>query len=161
MVGHTYIKYVGQYVGQEVELRGWLYNKRSSGKIQFLLVRDRTGIIQGLCSRTRSHRRCSRPQEGSPKNPLLGVGVVRADERAPSGYELTLTNLEVVQLAEEYPITPKEHGVEFHEPSPLVAPFPKTAAIMKVRHEVIRQPEIFWITGVHLDRCPDLDFHRC
>ena len=73
MVGHTYIKDVGQYVGQEVELRGWLYNKRSSGKIQFLLVRDRTALFKGYAQNEVTPE-VFEAAKGSPKNPLLGCG---------------------------------------------------------------------------------------
>lgn len=110
----VYIEDLGQYDGQEVTIKGWLYNKRSSGKIQFLLVRDGTGIVQGVMVKKEVAPEVfeladSLTQESS----IIVKGTVRKDDRAPGGYELGITDLELVQLAENYPITPKEHGIEF------------------------------------------------
>lgn len=142
---HTCIKDIGQHAGQEVELRGWLYNKRSSGKIQFLLVRDGTGIIQGVMLKNEVSPEVWEAAKGLTQESSIKVwGTVRADERAPGGYELTLTNLEVVQLADEYPITPKEHGVEFlMNHRHLWLRSQKQHAIMRIRHEVIRAARDF------------------
>jgi asparaginyl-tRNA synthetase len=139
-VEYTYIKDIGQHTGQEVELRGWLYNKRSSGKIQFLLVRDGTGIIQGVMVKNEVAPEVFEAAKGLTQESSIKVrGVVRADERAPGGYELTITDLEIVQLAEEYPITPKEHGVEFlMNHRHLWLRSQKQHAIMKIRHEIVR-----------------------
>lgn len=136
----TYIKDIGQHVGQTVELRGWLYNKRSSGKIQFLLVRDGTGIIQGVMLKNEVALEVfEAAKELTQESSIIVRGSVRADERAPGGYELTITDLEVVQIADEYPITPKEHGVEFlMNHRHLWLRSQKQHAIMKIRHEIIR-----------------------
>lgn len=136
----TYIKDIGQHVGQTVELRGWLYNKRSSGKIQFLLVRDGTGIIQGVMLKNEvAPEVFEAAKELTQESSIIVRGSVRADERAPGGYELTITDLEVVQIADEYPITPKEHGVEFlMNHRHLWLRSQKQHAIMKIRHEIIR-----------------------
>ncbi len=114
MVEQVYLKHIGQHVGSEVEIRGWLYNKRSSGKILFLIIRDGTDLIQGVVVKSEV------PQEVfegakrlTQESSLIVRGVVREEPRAVSGYELAVTDLEIVQLAEEYPITPKEHGVEY------------------------------------------------
>ncbi|MHB1416055.1 MAG: asparagine--tRNA ligase [Chloroflexota bacterium] len=110
----VYIENIAEHVGQEVTLRGWVYNRRSSGKIQFLLVRDGTGLIQVVMSRADISPEAWEAAEGLTQESSLYVsGMVRADKRAPGGYELTGTGLQVVQVAEEYPITPKEHGVDF------------------------------------------------
>jgi asparaginyl-tRNA synthetase len=110
----VYIEDIGRYDGQTVTLQGWLYNKRSSGKLHFLLLRDGTGVLQCVVFKKdvpedQFARADHLPQESS----LRVTGVVRTDERAPLGYELGVTDLEVVHAAEEYPITPKEHGVAF------------------------------------------------
>src|SRR5258707_15761120 len=108
----TYIEDIGQHEGQTVTLKGWLYNKRSSGKLLFLLVRDGTGILQCVVfkqdvSEAQFALADHLPQESS----LIVSGTVRKDARAPLGYELGVTDLAVVHEAEDYPITPKEHGV--------------------------------------------------
>ncbi|WCK56128.1 asparagine--tRNA ligase [Aneurinibacillus sp. Ricciae_BoGa-3] len=110
----TTISRIGKHVGEEVRLGGWLFNKRSSGKIQFLQLRDGTGFIQGVVVKNEVAPEVweaakSLTQESS----LYVTGTVRADERAKSGYELTVTGVEPIQIAHEYPITPKEHGIEF------------------------------------------------
>ena len=111
------IENIAAYVGQEVTIKGWLYNRTDKGRLQFLQVRDGTGIAQVVAFEKEvapevfvDVRRLTR------ESSLIVSGVVRADERAPGvpgGYELGLTGLEIVQIAEEYPIAPKEHGVEF------------------------------------------------
>ncbi|GIV84316.1 MAG: asparagine--tRNA ligase [Candidatus Roseilinea sp.] len=108
---------LSQYVGQVVTLRGWLYNKTGKGKLAFLQVRDGTGICQCVVFRPNVGDETfaiadKLPQESS----LIVTGAVRADARAPGvpgGYELDVQSLQVVQRAEDYPIGPKEHGVEF------------------------------------------------
>lgn len=110
----VFIDEIGRYVGQEVEVWGWVYNSRSSGRLVFVLVRDGTGILQSVVSQRDVPESVwaaatSLTQESSVKV----AGLVRADARAPGGYELAVTGLEVVQVAREYPITPKEHGVDF------------------------------------------------
>jgi asparaginyl-tRNA synthetase len=128
------------HVGREVELRGWLYNRRSSGKIHFLLVRDGTGVVQAVMSKAdvgdEPFAVADRlPQESS----LVLRGTVRVDPRAPGGVEVSVTGLRVVQEAEPYPITPKEHGVEFlMDHRHLWLRSTRQHAILKVRAEVIR-----------------------
>ncbi len=129
-----------QHVGQEIELRGWLANRRSSGKIHFLLVRDGTGTVQAVMSKqdvpddvfaVADHL----PQESS----LILTGAVRADQRAPGGVEVTIRSIALVQEAESYPITPKEHGVEFlMDHRHLWIRSRRQHAILRVRAEVIR-----------------------
>ncbi len=108
---HVYLKRIGEHVGKEVEIRGWLYNKRSSGRIQFLIIRDGTGMIQGVLVKNEVPAEVfEAAQELTQESSLIVRGVVREDERSPGGYELSLTDVQIVQIAEEYPITPKEHG---------------------------------------------------
>jgi len=146
VVEQVYLKHIGQHVGSEVEIRGWLYNKRSSGKILFLIIRDGTDLIQGVVVKSEV------PQEVfegakrlTQESSLIVRGVVREEPRAVSGYELAVTDLEIVQLAEEYPITPKEHGVEYllgrrH----LWLRSRKQHAIMLVRNELIKATRKFF-----------------
>ncbi|GIK65798.1 MAG: asparagine--tRNA ligase [Chloroflexota bacterium] len=111
------IENIAGYEGQEVTLKGWLYNKTGKGKLLFLKVRDGSGLIQCVAFQADLSEEVFDiakriPQESS----LIVTGIVRKDERAPGfpgGYEIGIKNLEIVQMAEDYPITPKEHGVEF------------------------------------------------
>lgn len=111
------IENIAGYEGQEVTLKGWLYNKTGKGKLLFLKVRDGSGLIQCVAFQADLSEEVFDiakriPQESS----LIVTGIVRKDERAPGfpgGYEIGIKNIEIVQMAEDYPITPKEHGVEF------------------------------------------------
>jgi asparaginyl-tRNA synthetase len=134
-----YINQLGEHVGEEVTVRGWLNNKRSSGKIRFLLVRDGTGLVQcvlvkGEVSEDVFEAHDQLTQESS----VIVTGTVRADKRAPGGYEMTASGLEIVQIAEEYPIQPKEHRVDTLLPlRHLWLRSSRQHAIMRVRNEVI------------------------
>lgn len=111
---YTTIRQIGEFDGQEVTLRGWLYNKRSSGKIQFLQMRDGTGLIQAVVVKAEVAPDVFDAADRLTQESSIQVtGQVRADHRAPGGYELSATGLEIVQLTQDYPITPKEHGIEF------------------------------------------------
>ena len=108
------VRDISSFDGREVELRGWLYNKRSSGRLHFLQVRDGTGLIQcvlfkGDVGVEVFERAGNLPQESA----IIVRGVVRQDERSPLGYELGVSSIEAVSAAAEYPISPKEHGVSF------------------------------------------------
>lgn len=134
------IERIGEHVGEEVEVRGWLYNLRSSGALHFLLVRDGTGIVQVVGARSEVAPEVfaeagSITQESS----LIVSGPVREDRRAPGGYEMSLRRLTVVQRAEPYPITPKEHGIEFLlDHRHLWLRSSRQWAVMRVRAEVER-----------------------
>lgn len=134
-----YIDQLGEHVGEEVSIRGWVYHKRSSGKIRFLLVRDGTGLVQGVLVKGEvSEEVFAAHGELTQESSLMVTGTVRADKRAPGGYEMTLTGLEIVQIAEEYPITPKEHGVDYlMNLRHLWLRSSRQHAIMRVRNEVI------------------------
>ena len=102
------------HVGETVELRGWLYNQRSSGRISFLLVRDGSGIVQCvLVEKEVGAGTWSAHQRLTQESSLVVRGKVREDARSPGGYELALIDVEPVQIAEDYPIGPKEHGIDF------------------------------------------------
>ena len=105
---------LGDHVGETVGVRGWLYNKRSSGKIAFLLIRDGTGVVQGVLVESQVDSRSWRSyDELTQESSLVVEGRVREDARAPGGYELSLTRVQPLQTAAEYPIGPKEHGSAF------------------------------------------------
>ncbi|QKG84477.1 asparagine--tRNA ligase [Kroppenstedtia pulmonis] len=136
----TTIGNISAHVGQQVRLGVWLYNKRSSGKIQFLQLRDGTGTIQGvMVKKTVPAEMWDMATHLTQESSLYVEGTVRADERAPSGYELDVTGLEVIQIAEEYPISLKEHGVEFlMDHRHLWLRSPRQQAILRIRAELIR-----------------------
>ncbi len=109
-----YIEDIGNHVGETVTLEGWLAGKRSSGKIQFLQVRDGTGFIQCVASRSDVGDESFAELDGLTQESSLRVtGTVAKDDRAPGGYELAADSVEVVHVAEEYPISRKEHGTSF------------------------------------------------
>ena len=109
-----YIEDVGEHVGEEITIKGWLYNQTDKGRLQFLLVRDGTGIIQAVAFEDDINAETFQViTELSQESSIVVSGTVRADERAPGGHELSITDLEIVQLAQEYPITPKDHGIDF------------------------------------------------
>ena len=140
MAERAYVESIAQHEGQEVTIKGWLYNKTDKGKLQFLLVRDGTGIIQAVVLEDDVQPQTfEAAQMATQESSIIVKGTVRADKRAPGGYELAATELEVVQLAEPYPITPKEHGVSFlMDHRHLWLRSPRQLAILKVRAEVIR-----------------------
>lgn len=109
------ISHLKDFVDQEVVIRGWLYNKRSKGKLQFLQVRDGSGIVQAVVVKAQvSDESWAAADALTQEASCVVTGTVRADERAQGGYELTVTSVEVVQVPlGEYPISPKEHGVDF------------------------------------------------
>ncbi len=128
------------HVGEEVEIRGWLYNKRSSGRIHFLVIRDGSGLMQAVMAKTDVASEAFAAADRLTQESAVRVsGVVRADQRAPGGFELLVRDLQVVQLAEPYPITPKDHGVEFlMDHRHLWLRSRRQHALMRIRAEVIR-----------------------
>ncbi|MGD2294918.1 MAG: OB-fold nucleic acid binding domain-containing protein, partial [Candidatus Aminicenantes bacterium] len=136
----VYIEDIASYKDQEVEIRGWLYNKRSGGKIRFLLIRDGTGIIQGtLFDPKKNDSLFQKFDQLTQESSLIVRGLVKEDKRAPGGYEIGLTDLEIFQIADEYPITPKEHGIPFlMEHRHLWLRSRKQTAVLQVRTELVR-----------------------
>ena len=109
-----FIENAKDHVGGEVQVAGWLYNKRSSGKLHFLIVRDGTGLMQAVVSKQDvSDEVFALCGELTQESSLIATGKVSAEPRAPGGYELHVSNVELVGKSEDYPITLKEHGVEF------------------------------------------------
>src|SRR5262245_12773332 len=105
---HAYIEDIGKYEGQDVTIKGWLHNRRSSGKIHFLIVRDGTGFIQAVMSKAAVGDDLFKAADHlSQETSLIVTGTVRADKRAPSGYEIDVKSFEIVGASHEFPITPK------------------------------------------------------
>jgi asparaginyl-tRNA synthetase len=137
------ISEAARHVGRRVRLAGWLYNLRSSGKIVFPLVRDGTGIMQCVAVKSALPEEVfRRVRDLTQESSLTVTGTLRAEPRAPGGYELELEDLEVLQRVPEsdpYPITPKEHGIEFlMDRRHLWLRSRRQHAILRVRHEVVR-----------------------
>lgn len=136
------IKDIGEHTDKSVTLRGWLYNVRGSGKIAFLQLRDGSGMIQAVVVKAEvDESTWDAAKALTQESSVLVTGTVRQDDRAPyCGYELTVTGVEAVQIAEaNYPISHKEHGPDFLlENRHLWLRTPKQAALMRIRHEVIK-----------------------
>jgi asparaginyl-tRNA synthetase len=135
----VYIEDIAKHEGQPVTIRGWLAGRRSSGKIHFLQVRDGSGFIQAVMSKAAvGEAAFATADHLSQESAIVVHGTARADTRAPGGYEIDVTGLEVVQAAHDYPITPKEHGVDFlMDRRHLWIRSPRQHAVLRVRHEVI------------------------
>jgi len=131
---------IGQHVGQEVLLKGWVYNIRSSGKIFFLLVRDGTGVIQCIVEKSSASDELFAKASGLTQESSVEIaGTIREDTRAPGGYEMSVTGLSLIQIAENYPITPKDHGTDFlMDNRHLWLRSQRQHAIMKVRAGLVR-----------------------
>ncbi len=140
MAEWVYVKDLADYQGQEVTVKGWLYNSTDKGKLQFLLLRDGTGIVQGVVSQADvSPAVFSDAQRVTQESSLIVTGKVRADKRAPGGYELLVNDIEIVQLTQDYPITPKEHGIAFlMAQRHLWIRSSQQHAILRIRAEVVR-----------------------
>ncbi len=136
----VYVKDIAQYEGQEVELRGWLYNKRSSGKLHFLQVRDGTGTIQCVVFKGDvSAETFTLGQDLTQESSVVVQGTVRADTRSQIGFELGVSALHLTQQAHAYPISPKEHGVAFLlDHRHLWLRSSRQQALLRIRSEVIK-----------------------
>src|SRR5579875_381696 len=134
----VYIEDLGRHIGEEVTLKGWLYNRRSSGKVHFLLVRDGTGICQCVASHADiGPAAFAEADHLSQETSLEVTGVVREDKRAPGGRELAVKHFTVHAPSADYPITPKEHGVAFLlDLRHLWVRSARQHAILRVRSEV-------------------------
>jgi asparaginyl-tRNA synthetase len=146
----AYIEKIADFVDKEVEIRGWVYNKRSSGKIRFLLVRDGTGIIQGVATKDDTEPESfSRMESLNQESSVIVRGKVREDKRAPIGYELSINSLEIVGESEDYPITPKSHGVDFLlQNRHIWIRSSQQWAILRIRAEVVKAVEDYlWERG--------------
>ena len=141
------IENAGQHAGAEVTLRGWLYNLRESGKLLFPIFRDGTGIMQGVVSQKEHPAAFEQLRGLTQESSVIVTGKIRAEQRAPGGYEIGITGVEVVQRvsdADPYPIQLKEHGVDFLlDHRHLWIRTPRQAAILRIRAEAVRAAREF------------------
>lgn len=136
----VYIEDIAGYRDKDVELRGWLYNKRSSGKIRFLQLRDGTGLIQCTAfNPDKDNPLFKKIDSLTQESSLIVFGKVKEDPRAPGGFEIETSDIDIVQIADEYPITPKEHGTQFlMEHRHLWLRSRRQNAVLQIRVDVIR-----------------------
>jgi asparaginyl-tRNA synthetase len=135
----TYIRELSGHIGDEVTLKGWLYNTRSSGKLVFLQLRDGTGIVQCVVFKGNSEEVFEKAKALGQESSLIVTGTAKADERSSIGVEVDVKDIEVLQNVHDYPITPKEHGTEFlMDHRHLWIRSKKQHAVLKVRHTVIK-----------------------
>src|ERR1039458_8826757 len=146
------ISALAAHEGERVTLRGWLYNIRSSGKLLFPTFRDGTGTIQGIVPKAAVPPEVfDRVKSLTQESSVIVTGRVRADARAPSGFELDVENLEIVHLVPEttpFPISPKEHGVDFlMEHRHLWIRTPRQSAILRIRATIMRAAQEYFDTN--------------
>ena len=139
---------IGKHEGESVTIRGWLYNLRESGKLLFPIFRDGSGQIQGVVPKNAVSPETFDALKGlTQESSVIVEGKVRADKRAPGGFELDVSSVQVLQKVSEsdpYPITPKEHGVDFlMEHRHLWIRSPRQASILRVRAEIIKAARDF------------------
>ncbi len=139
-MARTYIEDLGKHVGNDVTIHGWVYNKRSSGKIKFIIVRDGTGFLQCVMVKAALPEEVFETfGEVTQESSLKVTGTVKEEPRAPGGYELEVKDVSIIHIAVDYPITPKEHGVEFlMDRRHLWLRSTRQHAIMRVRHHIIK-----------------------
>ncbi|QJW48191.1 asparagine--tRNA ligase [bacterium BFN5] len=132
------IKHLNQHIDQEVTVEGWLHNIRSSGKIAFLIVRDGSGLMQGVTvKKDVGETIFAEAKKLTQESAIKITGIIHAEPRSVGGYEMQVTGLEIISIAQEYPITNKEHGVEFlAERRHLWIRAPKQVAVLRVRSEI-------------------------
>lgn len=135
-----YIKDLSHHVGEEISLYGWIYNKRSSGKIKFLILRDGTGLLQCVYFKGNVTPEVFDLADRLGQESSVEVkGKVKVEPRAVGGYELDATDLKVISEAHDYPITPKEHGVEFlMDNRHLWLRSSRQVAIIRIRHRIVK-----------------------
>jgi len=143
---HVYIEDIGRHEGQPVTIKGWLHNRRSSGKIHFLILRDGTGFIQAVMSKAAVGEETFKAADHlSQETSVVVTGTARADKRAPGGYEIEVASIEVVGASHDFPITPKEHGVDYLlDRRHLWIRSERQQAILRVRHEIINAVRDFF-----------------
>jgi len=137
---HVYIEDIAKYEGQEVTLKGWVYNRTDKGRLRFVIVRDGSGLIQAVVfQKAVSPEVFAAADTLTQESSIMVTGKVRADQRAPGGYELDVTDLQVIQQTQGYPITPKEHGTAFlMENRHLWIRSSRQNAALRIRSEIIK-----------------------
>lgn len=140
------ISKVGEFEGKEITIKGWLYNKRSSGKLRFLLVRDGSATIQCVVFKNDVSEEAFNAADSLTQESSLEVtGVVTADKRSPLGFEIQVKDLKAIQVADEYPIAKKDHGTDFlMDNRHLWLRSKRQHAILRIRHEIIRAAREFF-----------------
>src|SRR3979490_1846277 len=143
------IAQIGAHEGQSVTIRGWLYNLRESGKLLFPQFRDGSGVIQGVVPKNAVPPEVFDALKGlTDESSVIVTGKVRADKRAPGGYELDVSDIKVLQRVPEddpFPIAKKEHGIDFlMENRHLWVRTPRQTSILRVRAEIIRAARNFF-----------------
>ena len=141
-----YIEEASQYDGQVVTVKGWVYQKRSSGKIKFLILRDGTGLMQSVLFKGECSPESFEDFEKITQESAVEVtGKLRKEPRSPGGYEMGVQSFKIIQIAEPYPISPKEHGVEFlMENRHLWVRSTRQWAALRVRSEIMRSIQEFF-----------------
>jgi len=160
----TPIARLASRAGGEAVLAGWLYNRRSSGKIQFLIVRDGTGYCQCVVAKAEVPDSVwAEAERATQETSLVVRGRVREDKRAPGGYEMTVTDLEIIGASPDYPITPKEHGIDFLlSQRHLWMRSSRQHAVLRVRSEVSQAiRDFFYERGFTLIDSPILTPAAC
>ena len=139
-MAHAYIQDIAEHVEQEVTLKGWLYNKTDKGKLRFLLLRDGTGVIQTVVFQKNVSPEVFQATDTlTQESSLVVTGTIRKDERALGGFEMDVRNLEVIQVADSYPISPKEHGTSFlMDNRHLWLRSARQHSILRIRSEIIK-----------------------
>lgn len=140
------IRDLKNYVGQEVTINGWVYQLRASGKIWFLILRDGTGLVQCVVVKQEVEESVFELEaELTQESSVTVTGNVRAEPRSVGGYELGLTNIIVHQIAQDYPISPKEHGTDFlMNHRHLWLRSRKQNAILQLRHQIVKASRDFF-----------------
>ena len=137
---HVYIQDIAEHVEKEVTLKGWLYNKTDKGKLRFLLIRDGTGVIQTVVFQKNVTPEVFQATDTlTQESSLVVTGTIRQDERALGGFEMDVRDLEVIQVADSYPISPKEHGTSFlMDNRHLWLRSARQHSILRIRSEIIK-----------------------
>jgi asparaginyl-tRNA synthetase len=145
-MAHVYIEDIGAHEGETVTIKGWLHNRRSSGKIHFLTLRDGTGFIQAVMSKAAVGEDLFKTADHlSQETALTVTGTVKRDARSKTGFEIDATGFVVVGESHDYPITPKEHGVDYLlDRRHLWIRTERQQAILRVRHEIINAVRDFF-----------------
>ena len=152
------IQDMSKHLGETIKLGAWLANKRSSGKIAFLQLRDGSGFVQGVVVKEEAGEELfAKAKSLTQETSMYVIGEVTKDERSTFGYELQVKDIEVIHEAVDFPITPKEHGTEFlMDNRHLWLRSRKQHAIMKIRNELGWKPKQSLASGTH--RQPDYFF---
>lgn len=134
------ISNLSDYVDQTVTLKGWLYNKRSSGKVRFVILRDGTGLLQCVVFKGNVTPEVFETADRIGQESSIEItGKIKVEQRAPGGFEMDVTDLNVIAESKDYPITPKEHGTEFlMDHRHLWLRSQRQMAILKIRHRIVK-----------------------